>query len=73
MPDIFFQDVSKTYGKEAALRGVTVAFVDGVTTAVIGPSIIAATKLSECDRHEAREHFRKALAIPFFSRIIGYE
>ena len=38
MPEIFFQDVSKTYGKEAALRGVTVAFVDGVTTAVVGPS-----------------------------------
>ncbi len=38
MPDILFQDVSKTFGKEAALHGITVAFVDGVTTAVVGPS-----------------------------------
>ena len=38
MPDIFFQGVSKSYCKEAALHDVTVAFVDGVTTAVIGPS-----------------------------------
>jgi osmoprotectant transport system ATP-binding protein len=38
MPDITFQGVSKTYGKEAALHDVTVAFEDGVTTAVVGPS-----------------------------------
>jgi len=38
MPEILFQDVSKAYDKEAALRDVTVAFVDGVTTAVVGPS-----------------------------------
>jgi osmoprotectant transport system ATP-binding protein len=38
MPEIFFQDVSKAYGKEAALHDVTIAFVDGVTTAVVGPS-----------------------------------
>src|SRR5438445_6739304 len=38
MPEIFFHCVSKSYGKEAALRDVTVAFVDGVTTAVVGPS-----------------------------------
>lgn len=38
MPDIVFQDVSKSYGKEAALQGVSVAFADGVTTAVVGPS-----------------------------------
>ena len=38
MPDLFFQGVSKSYGKEAALQDVTVAFVDGVTTAVVGPS-----------------------------------
>src|SRR5260221_3574635 len=38
MPDILFQGVSKSYGKEAALHDVTVAFVDGVTTAVVGPS-----------------------------------
>src|SRR5262249_51925060 len=38
MPEIFFQGVSKSYGKEAALHDVTVAFVDGVTTAVVGPS-----------------------------------
>ena len=38
MPDIFLQGVSKTYGKEAALHDVTVAFEDGVTTAVVGPS-----------------------------------
>lgn len=38
MPDIHFQGVSKSYGKEAALHDVTVAFVDGVTTAVVGPS-----------------------------------
>jgi osmoprotectant transport system ATP-binding protein len=38
MPDISFQGVSKAYDKEAALLDVTVAFVDGVTTAVVGPS-----------------------------------
>src|SRR5882672_7246618 len=38
MPEILFQDVSKAYDKEAALHDVTVAFVDGVTTAVVGPS-----------------------------------
>jgi osmoprotectant transport system ATP-binding protein len=38
MPDIVFEGVSKSYGKEAALHDVTVAFVDGVTTAVVGPS-----------------------------------
>jgi osmoprotectant transport system ATP-binding protein len=36
--EILFQDVSKSYGKEAALRDVTVAFVGGVTTAIVGPS-----------------------------------
>src|SRR5262245_60588902 len=38
MPEILFQGVSKSYDKEAALHNVTVAFVDGVTTAVVGPS-----------------------------------
>ena len=38
MPEIMFQDVSKIYIKEAALRDVTVGFVDGITTAVVGPS-----------------------------------
>ena len=38
MPEIFFQGVSKSYGKEAALHDVTVALEDGVTTAVVGPS-----------------------------------
>ena len=38
MPEIFFQGVSKSYGKEAALHDVTVAFADGITTAVVGPS-----------------------------------
>src|SRR5260370_26988093 len=38
MSEILFQDVSKSYGKEAALRDVTVAFVCGVTTAIVGPS-----------------------------------
>src|SRR5260370_18869611 len=38
MPDIFFQGVSKSYGKEAALHDGDVAFVDGVTRAVVGPS-----------------------------------
>ena len=38
MPDIFFQGVSKSYGKEAALHDLTVAFADGVTTSVVGPS-----------------------------------
>ena len=38
MSEILFQDVSKSYGKEAALRDVTVAFVGGVTTAIVGPS-----------------------------------
>src|SRR5216683_4897895 len=38
MPEILFQDVSKAYDKEAALHDLTVASVDGVTTAVVGPS-----------------------------------
>jgi osmoprotectant transport system ATP-binding protein len=38
MPDIFFQGVSKSYGKDAALHDVTIALMDGVTTAVVGPS-----------------------------------
>ena len=38
MPEILFQGVSKTYGKEAALQDVTIKFADGVTTAVVGPS-----------------------------------
>jgi osmoprotectant transport system ATP-binding protein len=38
MPEIIFQGVSKSYGKEAALNDVTVALVDGVTTAIVGPS-----------------------------------
>jgi osmoprotectant transport system ATP-binding protein len=38
MPEIFFQAVCKSYGKEAALQDVTVALADGVTTAVVGPS-----------------------------------
>ncbi len=38
MPDILFQGVSKSYGKEAALHDVTIAFADGVTTAIVGPS-----------------------------------
>src|SRR5262245_496734 len=38
MAEIVFQGVSKSYGKEAALHNVTVALVDGVTTAVVGPS-----------------------------------
>jgi osmoprotectant transport system ATP-binding protein len=38
MPDILFQGVSKSYGKEAALHDVTVELADGVTTAIIGPS-----------------------------------
>ena len=36
MPEIFFQGVTKLYGKEPALHDVTVAFVDGVTAAAIG-------------------------------------
>ena len=38
MPEILYQDVIRIYIKEAALRDVTVGFVDGVTTAVVGPS-----------------------------------
>src|SRR6476660_388137 len=38
MSEISFQDVSKSYGNEAALRDVTVAFAGGVTTAIVGPS-----------------------------------
>src|SRR5262245_58307277 len=38
MPEIFFQAVSKSYGKEGALHDVTVAFADDVITAVVGPS-----------------------------------
>jgi osmoprotectant transport system ATP-binding protein len=38
MPDILFQGVSKFYGKEPALHDVSIAFEDGVTTAIVGPS-----------------------------------
>jgi osmoprotectant transport system ATP-binding protein len=38
MPEICFQNVTKSYGKEAALHDLTVAIEDGVTTAVVGPS-----------------------------------
>jgi osmoprotectant transport system ATP-binding protein len=38
MPHIVLDDVSKSYGKEDALRAVHVEFADGVTTAVVGPS-----------------------------------
>ncbi len=38
MPEISFHNVNKSYGKEAALHGVTIAFMDGVITAVVGPS-----------------------------------
>jgi len=38
MPHIVLDDVSKSYGKEKALRAVHVEFADGVTTAVVGPS-----------------------------------
>jgi osmoprotectant transport system ATP-binding protein len=38
MSQIILKDVSKSYGKEAALRDVNVEFADGVTTAVVGSS-----------------------------------
>jgi osmoprotectant transport system ATP-binding protein len=38
MPQIVFNDVSKSYAKETALSHVELAFVDGVTTAVVGSS-----------------------------------
>jgi osmoprotectant transport system ATP-binding protein len=38
MSEVVLQGVSKAYGKEAALHDVTIAFEDGVTTAVVGPS-----------------------------------
>ena len=38
MPQIAFERVTKLYAKEAALRDVSVAFKDRVTTAVVGPS-----------------------------------
>jgi osmoprotectant transport system ATP-binding protein len=38
MAQIIVKGVGKSYGKEAALRDVTVEFADGVTTAVVGPS-----------------------------------
>lgn len=38
MSQIILQGVSKSYGKEMALRDVDVAFADGVTTAVVGSS-----------------------------------
>jgi osmoprotectant transport system ATP-binding protein len=38
MSHIVLEDVSKSYGKEEALRAVHVEFADGVTTAVVGPS-----------------------------------
>jgi len=38
MPLIALENVSKSYGKEEALRGVHIEFADGVTTALVGPS-----------------------------------
>ena len=38
MAQIMVKGVSKSYGKETALRNVIVEFADGVTTAVVGPS-----------------------------------
>jgi osmoprotectant transport system ATP-binding protein len=38
MSQIILSGVSKSYGKEAALRDVNVEFADGVTTAVVGSS-----------------------------------
>lgn len=38
MSQIILRGVSKSYGKETALRDVNVEFADGVTTAVVGPS-----------------------------------
>ena len=38
MAQIILNGVSKSYGKETALRNVHVEFADGVTTAVVGPS-----------------------------------
>jgi len=38
MPQIVLEDVSKSYGAETALAGVSLAFEDGVTTAVVGRS-----------------------------------
>src|SRR6266436_1438036 len=38
MAQIIVKGVGKSYGKETALRDVTVEFADGVTTAVVGPS-----------------------------------
>lgn len=38
MSEVFFQGVSKSYGQEIAVYDVTVAFADGVTTALVGPS-----------------------------------
>ena len=38
MSQIILRGVTKSYGKETALRDVSVEFADGVTTAVVGPS-----------------------------------
>jgi osmoprotectant transport system ATP-binding protein len=38
MPQIQLDDVTKSYGTETALRNVSVAFADSVTTAVVGSS-----------------------------------
>jgi osmoprotectant transport system ATP-binding protein len=38
MPQIVLEDVSKLYGADTALAGVSLAFEDGVTTAVVGRS-----------------------------------
>jgi len=38
MAQIILRGVTKSYGKETALRDVSVEFADGVTTAVVGPS-----------------------------------
>src|SRR5579872_2051001 len=38
MAQIILKGVSKSYGKDTALRDVTIEFADGVTTAILGPS-----------------------------------
>jgi osmoprotectant transport system ATP-binding protein len=38
MPQIVLENISKSYGAETALTGVSLAFEDGVTTAIVGRS-----------------------------------
>ena len=81
MAEIVFQGVSKSYGKEAALHDMTVALMDGVTTAVVGPSGSGKSTLLQLINGLVRpsagtvQVFGKSIdygALPHLRRQIGY-